>query len=102
MILDHDPSLSCFKKEEDVVWTRWIEMESNKIEIANFALDSCLLEKRILDPRKKNNTTLITPKIRQLFAQRSHPFSKSIQCPKSGEVSACVWLQIAIERHATK
>ena len=36
----------------------WIEMESNKIEIANFALDSCLLEKRILHPRKKNNTTL--------------------------------------------
>lgn len=62
MILDHDPFLSCFKKEEDVLWTRpWIEMESNKIEIANFQItlllilvflkkEFSILERRITPP----------------------------------------------------
>ena len=60
------------KYEEDVLW--------DLMEILKLLIRSCLLEG-------------VKGKIRRLFAQRSQ---------KAGEVSACVWLQIAIERRATK
>lgn len=67
MILDHDASLSCFKKE-DVLWTRWdlgskwnrikSKLQTSLLILVFLKKEFSILERRITPPYAKNKTVV--------------------------------------------